>query len=88
LFVWLTVDPKLDRPLNDLQTDIVKAFATLRFGSPDGPVGGDGNSDSNSSLPTRQGEASRWIESVVKDVLGGKHVRTATTNGAAPTDEA
>ena len=60
----------------------------MRFGNADGSVAGDGNGDGNSPLPTTQGEASRWIESVVNDVLGGNHVRAAATNSATPTDEA
>ena len=59
-------------PLNDLQVDIVNAFATLR---------GDGV-EAHGPLPQYQGEAGKWFENVVADVLDGKNVREEA--GAAP----
>mmetsp|Transcript_2808 Transcript_2808/g.6538 ORF Transcript_2808/g.6538 Transcript_2808/m.6538 type:complete len:493 (+) Transcript_2808:19-1497(+) len=48
-----------EQPLNDLQIDIVNAFATLA---------------GRKEVPTKQGEGSEWISAVVQDVLAGKHV--------------
>lgn len=59
-------------PLNDLQTDIVQAFATLR---------GPGVED-HGPLPQVQGEAAGWIQKVVAEVLAGKHVRAVANAGA------
>jgi len=55
-----------NQPLNDLQTDIVDSFFTLR--------GLDVMADTK---PTTQGEASEWIEKVVADVLAGQNIASA-----------
>jgi phospholipase C len=50
-------------PLNDLQQDIVSAFATL-----------SGDKRLQAQAPKLQGEAGEWISRVVDDTLAGKHV--------------
>lgn len=51
------------QPINDLQTDILKAFRTLA-----------GKDEKTHPLPSLQGEAGPWIKEFVDQALAGEHI--------------
>eukprot|EP00040_Diaphanoeca_grandis_P003851 m.26128 g.26128 ORF g.26128 m.26128 type:complete len:512 (+) comp15286_c0_seq2:50-1585(+) len=65
------------QPMNDLQTDIVNAFLTLR-----------GRDAVTGSMPKTQGEAAIWMSDIVKQVLEGKHVLGHKLNPASSSESA